>query len=121
MKFLRPTDILYPDTEGNQPIADLDWATGMLRFFIPYADFRRIINSSPDELTWEDRYALEALTHERFGYDFSTQLFDIVVAAARTHRTLDDTYAHRDEFVAVLEPLFATLDRKGPHGLRCGS
>ncbi|HEX6682165.1 MAG TPA: hypothetical protein VF062_05195 [Candidatus Limnocylindrales bacterium] len=128
MRFLVPTEVLYPEVEGEPPIADLDWATRMLRFFIPHTEFERVASvSSPAELTWRDRYTLEAIVHEHahvlqlsltgFGYDFSVRLFEIVVAAARAHRTLDGVYAHRGDFVEALEPLFSTLDRVGPHGL----
>lgn len=128
---LMPSYVLYPpphpEDDGSPAIADLDWATGLTRFFISQAEHRRILDSDISLLPDEERYIFEALTHESahllqlaltgFGYDFSSRFVKVVISAAARHSALDDIYLNRQDYADDLSPLFASLQREGPRDI----
>lgn len=116
-----------PGLRRGAPLADLDWATGLTRFFVDTETFLHTLghhSGSPDA---DDRYELEAITHESthllqlcltgFAYDFSYRLLQTVRLATQENSTLEAIYDNRGAYFARLAPLFQSLERKGPEGV----
>lgn len=124
---LTTSDVLFPPSSST-PLADLDWATGIMRFFDDRAEFVRLLqladSASFASLNDDDRYTMETLTHEGthrlqllltgFAYDFSFRLLRVAANAAQEWSSLDELNRHRRDYLSRLWPIFEMLDRQGP-------
>ena len=125
---LWPTDVLYPlDEKSNWPVADLDWATGLTRYFFDIETFDSLTDSNRSVYNKEERYILEAITHETvhllqltltgYGYRFSSNMIRIVVSAAHDFESLDAINKNRIQYAKRAERLISGMRRQGPEGV----
>jgi hypothetical protein len=126
---LWPSQVLYPaDAEAGDLVADVDWATGLIRMHVPLAEWQRVLALEPTELGGDDLYLLETITHEHvhvlqlittgYLYELSLDCLKQCVAALDEHRDLDGIYAHRGEYRLPLEVITMPLGEPGAEGVR---
>jgi hypothetical protein len=126
---LMPSQVLYPGGSGAPDlVADVDWATGIVRMHIPYDKWRRLLDSDPADLAADDLHVLETITHEAmhvlqmvmtgYAYDLSRACFQQVATALQAEHDLDGVYRERARYTAALEPRFAALVEPGERGVR---
>lgn len=126
---LWPSQVLYP--AGANPddlVADVDWATGLIRMHVRLAEWQRVLALDRTELGPDDVYLLEAITHEHvhvlqlittgFAYELSLDCLKQCVAALNDHGDLAGIYAHRDEYRLPLKLITMPLGEPGAEGVR---
>jgi hypothetical protein len=121
--------VLYPSvTEGQElPVADLDWATGIVRMFIGVDEWQKLLTANRATLDEDSRYTLEAFTHEfthllqlattGYAYDFAVRLFGLVASAVRSHVSIEAVFDHRMDYTSQIATLFQTLHVEGDYGI----
>ena len=63
---LTPSQVLYPEgfREQDASPAQIDWATGIVLYYVPFAETQRIMNADHSSLSERELYQLEVFTHE---------------------------------------------------------
>ena len=93
--------------------------------FITADEWQRLLAADRETLDDDERYTLEAVTHEMFhiiqlsvtgyAYDVGSELFRIVATALKAHSELEDLFEHRGEYTADTARVLSTLYRTGLH------
>src|SRR5918994_2915440 len=100
---LMPTQVLFPNgSEDDNLIADIDWATGIVRMHMTLPEWHRLVEADRTELSDRSRFTLEVLTHEAlhllhivttgYAYEFAVRLSAMVVKALEEEGDLDGVY-----------------------------
>jgi hypothetical protein len=126
--MLTSAEVLYPPVDPLlQPVADLDWTTGMIRMFMSSSEWMELLKTDSSELEGEQRYLLEAITHEAthvmqlvvtgYAYEFARSMAKVVAMAVNVHQTLAELLENTAEFTPVLTALFADLRLENEDGI----
>ncbi len=127
--MLSPTEVLYPHGAGYPHlVADVDWATGVVRMHIPFEEWQHVTSTHSSKLTDEERGTLEVVSHEYvhvlqltttgYAYNLSSRCFEQVARALSVHNQLDAVYENRERFATPLEPEYQRLGEIGDGGVR---
>lgn len=125
---LTPSQVLFPEKSGDdQLIADLDWATGVVRMHMSMDEWRTIMSIDEHQLDDRSRYVREVLTHEGlhllhlvttgFAYELSVRLLRKVAEAVENEAGLEGVYNARARYMAELEVDMLKLHQRGPDGV----
>jgi hypothetical protein len=126
-----PRFILYPPGwQDTDIIANVDWATGSLQWFITLDDYQDLMDTVVNpERDFDEGHGdlVEIWVHELehllqfavtgFAYDLSYRMYEIVDEAAQRYASLEQIYRHRNEYADRLVHVLEALDRAGSDGV----